>query len=145
MLSEEAKQVKKELEYFNQTKRRLKNLQAELTYWLQYGGILRSPSLEPHMDGGIIEPYAEKRVKKIEELKKLIGEAIDSALDAEDGFLKNIQRLDPLSQNLLMERYMTGKPLNRIIKDFNYSESQIFRYYNKAFEKISEFQKDDMK
>ncbi len=137
MLSEEAKQVKKELEYFNQTKRRLKNLQVELTYWLQYGGILRSPSLEPHMDGGITEPYAEKRAKKIEELQKLISEAIDSALDAEDEFLKNIQHLDPLSQNLLMERYMTGKPLNRIVKEFNYSERNIYYLYNKSFERLA--------
>ena len=137
MLSEEAKQVKKELEYFNQTKRRLKNLQAELIYWLQFGGVVKSPSLEPHMDGGITEPYAEKRAKKIEELQKLISEAIDSALDAEDEFLKNIQHLDPLSQNLLMERYMTGKPLNRIVKEFNYSERNIYYLYNKSFERLA--------
>lgn len=137
MLSEEAKQVKKELEYFNQTKRRLKNLQVELTYWLQFGGVVKSPSLEPHMDGGITEPYAEKRAKKIEELQKLISEAIDSALDAEDEFLKNIQHLDPLSQNLLMERYMTGKPLNRIVKEFNYSERNIYYLYNKSFERLA--------
>lgn len=137
MLSEDAKQVKKELEMFNQTKRRLKNLQAELTYWLQFGGVVKSPSLEPHMDGGITEPYAEKRAQKIEELQKLISEAIDSALDAEDDFLKNIQHLDPLSQNLLMERYMTGKPLNRIVKEFNYSERNIYYLYNKSFERLA--------
>ena len=137
MLSEDANQVKKELEMFNQTKRRLKNLQAELTYWLQFGGVVKSPSLEPHMDGGITEPYAEKRAKKIEELQKLISEAIDSALDAEDEFLKNIQHLDPLSQNLLMERYMSGKPLNRIVKEFNYSERNIYYLYNKSFERLA--------
>lgn len=137
MLSEGAQQVKKELEMLNQTKRRLKNLQAELTYWLQFGGVVKSPSLEPHMDGGITEPYAEKRAKKIEELQKLISEAIDSALDAEDEFLKNIQHLDPLSQNLLMERYMTGKPLNRIVKEFNYSERNIYYLYNKSFERLA--------
>ena len=145
MLSEDAQQVKKELEMFNQTKRRLKNLQTELTYWLQFGGVVKSPSLEPHMDGGITEPYAEKRAKKIEELQKLISEAIDSALDAEDEFLKNIQQLDPLSQNLLMERYMTGKPLNGIIKEFNYSRAHIYRLYDAIFEKFPKNLKDGTK
>ncbi len=145
MLSEEGKKVKKELEFFNQSKRRLKNLQNELAYWIQYGGVVKSPSLEPHMDGGIAEPYAEKRAKKIEELKNLIGIAIDDALDAEDEFLKNIQQLDPLSQNLLMERYMTGKPLNRIIKEFNYSRAHIYRLYDAIFEKFPKNLKDGTK
>lgn len=145
MLSEEAKEVKVKLEMFNQSKRRLRNLQNELDFWIRFGNMIKSPSLEPHLDGGIVDPYAEKRVKKIEKLQTLIANSIEETLTYEDAFLKDIQRLDTLSQNLLMERYMTGKPLNRIIKDFNYSESQIFRYYNKAFEKISEIQKDDMK
>ena len=131
MLSEEGKLVKQELENFNQAKRRLRNLQDELESWKRLDGAVKSASLEQSVSGGESVPYAERRILKIEEL--------------EDRFLKDIAQLDALSQNLLMERYMTGKSLKRIIREFNYSESQIFRFYNKAFEKIYLNRKDDSK
>lgn len=145
MLSEEGKVVKKSLEQFNQAKRRLRNLQSELEYWKNLGGMVKSPSLEPHLDGGQVEPYAEKRLQKIEQLTELINGAIDEALGLEDDFLAKIDKIDPLSQNLLMERYMTGKSLQRIIRDFNYSRAQVFRLYDSCFEKIADFSKDETK
>lgn len=145
MLSEEGKLVKQELENFNQAKRRLRNLQDELESWKRLDGAVKSASLEQSVSGGESVPYAERRILKIEELENQISDAIDKALELEDRFLKDIAQLDALSQNLLMERYMTGKSLKRIIREFNYSESQIFRFYNKAFEKIYLNRKDDSK
>lgn len=138
MLSEEGKRVKEELERFNQTKRRLKNLQEELLLWKNLNGALRSASLEEKTMGGENAPYAEKRLIKIQELEEMISKTIDDALAMEDKFLEDIQGIDILSQNLLMKRYMTGKPLKRIIREFNYSERHIFRKYNGAFEEIAE-------
>ena len=145
MLSEEGKFVKKSLEQFNQAKRRLRNLQNELEYWKNLGGMVKSPSLEPHLDGGQTEPYAEKRLQKIEQLTALINGAIDEALSLEDDFLAKIDKIDPLSQNLLMERYMTGKSMTKILREFNYSDRHIYRLYDSAFEKIAENYKDDIK
>ena len=137
MLSEEGKKVKEELEKFNQTKRRLKNLQEELLLWKNLNGALRSASLEEKTMGGENAPYAEKRLIKIQELEQMISKTIDDALAMEDKFLEDIQGIDILSQNLLMERYMTGKPLKRIIREFNYSERNIFYLYNKAYEDLA--------
>ena len=137
MLSEEGKKVKEELERFNQTKRRLRNLQNELIAWKDLNSALRSASLEEKTMGGDIVPYAEKRLIKIQELEEMISKTIDEALAMEDKFLDDIEGIDVLSQNLLMERYMTGKPLKRIIRDFNYSERNIFYLYNKSFEELA--------
>lgn len=138
MLSEEGKKVKEELERFNQTKRRLRNLQNELLAWRDLNSALKSASFEEKTMGGDIVPYAEKRLIKIQELEEMISKTIDDALAMEDKFLEDIDKLDVLSQNLLMERYMTGKPLKRIIRDFNYSERNIFYLYNKAYEDLAQ-------
>lgn len=145
MLSDEGKRVKQELENFNQAKRRLRNLQDELESWKRLDGAVKSASLEQSVSGGESMPYAERRVLKIEELENQISDAIDKALDLEDKFLKDIDKLDVLSQNLLMERYMTGKSLNRIIREFNYSRAHIFRLYDSSFEKLAEKNKDETK
>lgn len=137
MLSDEAKIVKRELEEFNQARRRLRNLQEELKSWKELDGVVGSVSLEPHIAGGESSPYAERRVIRMQELEELISKAIDEALEKEDKFLEDISTLDTLSQNLLMERYMTGKSLKRIIREFNYSDRQIYRKYDAAIEKIA--------
>ena len=144
MLSEEGKLVKRELEEFNQAKRRLRNLQEELSSWKRLDGVIKSSSMEQNVSGGEIIPYAERRLLKIEELENQISKSIDETLEKEDKFLKDISTLDALSQNLLMERYMTGKSLNRIIREFNYSRAQIFRLYDNSFEKLSK-NKDETK
>ena len=145
MLSEEGKLVKQELENFNQAKRRLRNLQDELESWRRLDGVIKSSSLEQQVSGGETIAFPEKRLLKIEELENLISDAIDKALELEDKFLRDIATLDALSQNLLMERYMTGKSLNRIIKDFNYSRAQVFRLYDVSFEKLASRSKDETK
>ncbi len=145
MLSEEGKKVKKELENLNQIKRQLRNLQDELKSWEQLDGAVKSTAFGEHVSGGESTPYAERRVIKIEELKELISQKIDQAIEVEDKFLKDISELDVLSQNLLMERYMTGKSLKKIIREYNYSDRHIFRLYDVAFEKISENHKDGSK
>lgn len=136
MLSENGKIVKRELEAFNQSKRKLRNLQEELRTWRELDGV-RSAGLEERTTGGISTPFAEKRVIKIEELEKMISDAIDEAIESENKFLQDITSLDALSQNLLMERYMTGKSLKRIMREFNYSERNVYYLYDKAFEKIA--------
>ncbi|MBQ8443764.1 MAG: hypothetical protein IJX25_00210 [Clostridia bacterium] len=136
MLSEEGRKVKQGLENLNQLKRKLRNLQEELKSWQSLDGAVKSASFEQHVSGGEVVPFAERRLIKIEELKELISKCIDDAIEKEDQFLREIENLDALSQNLLMERYMTGKSLKRIIREFNYSERQIYRLYDNAFENI---------
>lgn len=145
MLSEEGRVVKRELENFNQAKRRLRNLQNELESWRRMDGALKSASLEQRSDGGEVTQYAERRLIRMQELEGLISDAIDKALALEDIFFKNIVLLDITSQNLLMERYMTGKSLKRIIRELNYSERQIYRKYDVIFENLAKNQKDGSK
>ena len=137
MLSEEGKKVKKELESLNQIKRKLRNLQEELMSWKQLDGTIKAAGFEEHVSGGEVVPYAQRRVIKIEELERQISQAVDEAITYEDKFLKDIAALDVFSQNLLMERYMTGKSLQRIMREFNYSRAQIFRLYDGCFERLS--------
>ncbi len=137
-MSDEAKQVKAKLEQLNQAKRRLRNLQEELQNWKDLSGVMRASPMGEVVGGGVSEPYAEKRVIKIEQLTKMIEDAIDEAIQLEDEFLKQLVLLDPLSQNLLMERYMSGKSINRIMRDFNYSRSHTFRLYDNIFEKMAD-------
>lgn len=127
MLSEEGKKVKKELEEFNHTKRRLRILQEELQYWTNLGGAIKAVSGEA-VAGGESIPYAERRVIRMEELENLISKTIDDALEQEDQFLKDISALDTLSQNLLMERYMTGKSMKKIIAEYKYSGRHLRRF-----------------
>ena len=136
MLSEDGRKVKRRLEDLNQSKRRLKNLQDELKYWESMDGV-GAASTEQHISGGEVSSFAERRVIKIEELKNLISKSIDEVLAEEDNFFKEIITLDSLTQNLLMERYLTGKSIKRIIREFNYCDRQIYRIYDKAFEKLS--------
>ena len=141
MLSEDGKKVKEKLEDLNQSKRRLRNLQEELRSWQCMDGV-GSASTEQHISGGEVTPFAEKRAIRIEELKKLISNSIDEAIEKEDHFLRDISTLDSLTQNLLMERYLTGKPIKRIIREFNYCDRQIYRLYDSAFEKLSKKNED---
>lgn len=145
MLSDEGKRVKKELENFCQSKRKIENLKSELRYWENLGGAVQSASSEEHVCGGENVPYAERRLMNIERLKDLISKAIDKAAELEDRFLNDLQQLDPLSHNLLWERYFTGKPLKKIIRDFNYSECHIYRLYDGAFEEFSQIHKNESK
>lgn len=145
MLSEEGKKVKKQLEDFNHTKRMLRNLQDELAFWEDLGNALKSPVLSEKTNGGENTPYAEKRLVKIEELKDKISSIIDEAMLKEDALLQHIDSLDATSKTLLVERYLTGKSLKRIIRESNYSRAQTFRLYNFSFEKIAEKQKDETK
>lgn len=141
MLSEEGKKVKEQLEQLRQAKRNIHNLQQELKWWQEMSDFVASSSFNIKVQGGQAIPYAEKRVIKIDELECKISEAIDIALKLEDEFLRNCSQLDSLSQNLLYERYLTGKPLKKIIKEFAYSERHVFRLYDDAFENVAKSKK----
>lgn len=146
MLSERGIEVKKQLEELNQQKRRIRNLRSELQEILELGTLPeRSDYKLPSGEGGTVTSPQERYLLKIESLEEKISKAIDTALEIEDRFLESMDKLDVLSQNLLMERYLTGKPLKKIIRDFNYSEAHIYRLYNVAFEKISKDLKDESK
>lgn len=145
MLSEEGKKVKSELERLSQAKRRLRNLQEELQNWEELSGVLKSSTIGEVVGGGAREPYAEKRIIKIEQLTEAIEKAIDEAIALENTFLKHLSLLDPLSQNLLMERYMSGKSIGRIMRDFKYSRAQVFRLYDNLFEEVAENSKNETK
>lgn len=137
MLSENGLKVKKQLEDLNQSKRRIRNLRNELRELLELGTLpKRSDTSLPSGKGGHPSSPQEKYLIRVEDLKEKISMAIDTALKIEHEFLDSIDSLDELSQNLLMERYMQGKPLQKIIREFNYSESHIYRIYNKAFEDL---------
>jgi len=75
--------------------------------------------------------------EKYEQLQEKIDITIERAIAKENEFLNSMEELDDLSYNLLKERYVLGKSLKRIIREFNYSESHIYRLYDKAFEKLS--------
>lgn len=146
MLSENGLEVKKQLEELNQSKRRIRNLRRELQELLELGTLPQHSDYKlPSGNGGIVTSSQERYLLKIESLEERISKAIDTALEIEDRFLESMDKLDILSQNLLMERYLTGKPLKKIIRDFNYSEAHIYRLYNVAFENISNNLKDDSK
>ena len=137
MLSESGLEVKKQLEDLNQSKRRIRNLRNELKELLELGTLPKHSDYNlPSGKGGHPSSPQEKYLIKMEELKEKINMAIENALRIEHDFLDSIDSLDTLSQNLLMERYMQGKSLQKIIREFNYSESHIYRIYNKAFEDL---------
>lgn len=129
MLSEEGKKVKEQLEQLRQAKRNIHNLQQELQWWQEMSDFVASSSFYIKVQGGQAIPYAEKRVIKIDELERKISEAIDIALKLEDEFLYNCSLLDALSQNLLYERYLTGKSLKQIAKELGISNRHLGRLF----------------
>ena len=144
MLSEEAQKVKKQLEELNQAKRKIKNLQAELEHWQKLEGVIKAQGATEKVDA-IGTPYAERRAIKMDELMRMIEASIEVTLKMENEFLQDLAQLDSLSQNLLFERYLTGKSLKRIIREFNYSDRQIYRKYDVAFELMAKNNKDGTK
>ena len=80
MLSEEGKKIKSELERLSQAKRRLRNLQEELQNCEELSGVIKSSTIGEVVGGGAREPYAEKRIIKIEQLTEAIEKAIDEAI-----------------------------------------------------------------
>lgn len=138
MLSEKGMIVKKQLEELNQLKRKIRNLKNELQELLELGEMpKRSDYNMPTGKGGTISSPQERYLIKVEDLKEKIGKTIEQALEKENQFLTSMEDLDPLSYNLLKERYVLGKPLQKIIREFNYSERHIRRLYDNAIEKMS--------
>jgi len=137
MLSESGIKVKIQLEDLNQSKRRIRNLKNELEELIELGSIPKKYDCNiSHGKGEPLSPQ-EKYVYKLDELTEKIFNAIDAAIQIEHDFLNSIDGLDTLSQNLLMERYMQGKSLQKIISEFNYSERHIYNLYNKSYEELS--------
>ena len=138
MLSESERKVKQQLEDFNQSKRKIRNLKHELQELLELGTLPKhNNGGMPTAKGGHSSSPQEKFILKVEALQEKIVNAIDDALQKEHNFLESIESLDSLSQNLLMERYMQGKPMQQIIKEFNYSEKQIYNLYNKSYRELA--------
>ena len=101
MLSEKALEVKKYLEDFNQSKRKLRNLKDELKELLELGALPRvSDGDMPGAKGGYKSSNQEKFYFKLEQLQEKITEAIDIALQKEHEFLDAIKDLDVLSQKI---------------------------------------------
>lgn len=137
MLSESGQIVKRQLEDFNQSKRRIRNLKHELRELLELGALPKMGNTGmPSAKGGFTSAPQEKYILRVEALQEKIIGAIEDAITKEHNFLESIESLDALSQNLLMERYIQDKPLQKIIRDFHYSERQIYRMYNKSFEEL---------
>lgn len=138
MLSEKGQIVKKQLEELNQLKRKIRNLKYEIQELLELGSIPKRANYNmPTGKGGINTAPQERYIIKVEELQEKIEKTIEQALEKEQEFLKSMEELDSLSYNLLKERYVLGKPLRKIIREFNYSERQIYRLYGNAIEKLS--------
>lgn len=149
MLSERGNIVKKQLEELNQLKRKIRNLKYEQQELLELGAIPKRANYNmPTGKGGVNSSPQEKYLIRVEELQEKIESTIEQALAKESEFLSSMEELDALSYNLLKERYVLGKPLQKIIREFNYSESHIYRLYDKAFEKLSknnEMREDESK
>lgn len=138
MLSEKGLEVKRQLEEFNQLKRKIRNLKYELQELLELGAVPKKSDLNmPTGKGGTNTAPQERYLLKVEQLQEKIDKTIERAIAKENEFLNSMEELDDLSYNLLKERYVLRKPLQRIIREFNYSESHIYRLYDKAFEKLS--------
>jgi len=138
MLSESGLEVKKKLEGLNQHKRRIRNLKNELRELIELGTIPQVSTGMPSGKGGHPNSIQEKYLIRIETLQEKLEVEIDRAIEEEDAFLKSISSLDSLSQNLLMERYLQGKSLRKIVREFNYDKRHLYRLYNKSFERLSE-------
>jgi len=145
MLSEDGKKAKQKLEGMNQSKRRIIYHVHEFDELVELGSIpKRFESNLPSSGGNKLSPQ-ERYLFRLESLQSKIKKLVDDAVQEENQFLEQIEQLDTLSQNLLMERYLQGKPLQKIIREFNYSESHLYRIYNKAFEEMGIKNKDDSK
>lgn len=137
MLSEQGYKVKKQLEELNQLKRKIRNLKFELQELVELGAIPKNSDLNmPTGKGGTNTAPQERYLLKVEQLQEKINTTIERAIAKESEFLNAMEELDDLSYNLLKERYVLGKPLQKIIREFNYSERHIRRLYDHAFEKM---------
>lgn len=137
-LSEEGLKVKRDLEELNQLKRKIRNLREELSELITLGTLPSTPSdMPPSHGGGVRTSIQERYVFRLEDLESRLHMSIQEALKRERDFFYALDRLDSLSHNLLVERFVLGKSMDKIVREFNYDKRHLYRIYNKAYEKLA--------
>lgn len=139
MLSEKGQSAKQELEEFQYLKRRIVSLKNELAEVVETYSVPKKVTVKmPMGKGGSNSSTQERYVLKVESLVERLERLIDEAVDKEQRFLDAMQDLDEFSYKILIERYLIGKPLKKIIQESYYSERWFYEKYNRAIEKFGE-------
>ena len=136
-LSEEGLKVKRDLEELNQLKRKIRNLREELNELITLGTLPSNPSDMLQSHGGVRTSIQERYVFRLEDLESRLHMSIQEALKRERDFFYALDNLDSLSHNLLVERFVLGKSMDKIVREFNYDKRHLYRIYNKAYEKLA--------
>lgn len=141
MLSEKGNQIKDQLKEFRQLKRKIQNLREEIQEILILGKIpKRSDYIVVLKKNVSNRAPQEGYVIKLEELQNTIEQLLEELSLKEKEILSSMEELDLLSYNMLMERYIVGKSVKEMSREFYYSERQIRRRLDGAMDKLSKKQ-----
>lgn len=142
------KELKSKLEQFRGTKRRMKQLEEQIseTRAMMDGvGTFRFDSVA--VQGGQREPVQQRYIEHMERLLA-VYKSLHNSVEEEVNFLENflaerMQELTPLEQSMITDRYINGKSWRVIQGEYSYEQRQPFRIVNGALKKISDSAQHD--
>ncbi len=93
--------------------------------------------------GGIA--VQQRFVEHMENLCAVRNRVLSEMFEIEEFISAPIKELSVTEQNMLVDRYVNGKPWRKIQEEYGYEEAQPYRIVSSAIKKICRKMKDDRK
>lgn len=136
-LSPEGEALKAKLEKIRSLKKLLKSLERQIADEKQSISLCGQDYTQTPVLGGIKTPIQERYVIRLDELNRRYESVMNEVFELEDELSSSLDRLTPLEQSMLIDRYINGWSWRRIMSEYGYEEREPFRICNRAINKIS--------
>lgn len=143
-LSPEGEALKAKLEKIRSLKKLLKSLERQIADEKQSISLCGQDYTQTPIMGGIKTPIQERYVIRLDELNRRYESVMNEVFELEDELSSSLDRLTPLEQSMLIDRYINGWSWRRIMDNYGYEEAQSYRLHNKALNNFAKL-KDDSK
>ena len=139
-------ELKKKLEELRSKKRRLRQLEMQIAEEkASIDGVQAVNYESSAVKGGTSNPIQQRYIEHMERLCADRNRVMSEVFELEDFLADHMKDLDPLEQNMLIDRYMNGKSWRKIQEEYGYEEAQPYRIVGGAIKKICRKAKDDSK
>ena len=136
-LSPEGKEVKKVLEQILNCRRLLESLKRRIAEAEQSISVSSPDYSQPVVQGGNKTTQQERYAERMEKLRSRYDKVMTDLFAAEDEIAETLEKLCPLEQSMIIDRYMIGMTWRKIAIKYGYEEAQTYRIHNKALNNFS--------
>lgn len=140
-LSPEGEALKAKLEKIRSLKKLLKSLERQIADEKQSISLCGQDYTQTPVLGGIKTPIQERYVIRLDELNRRYESVMNEVFELEDELSSSLDRLTPLEQSMLIDRYINGWGWDKIARQYGYVKQHVFRIQNKALNNLSALKK----